>query len=124
MRGTNTGFFFGSCFQETNAQFDDPTANPGQMKNIITRTSTHFDFKGPVVQTDTACGSSFSVFCEAYNAMKVGICDQAIVCGSNTIFRPRVSLQFRDLKMIARDGQSKCLDEDVCILITLIETLT
>lgn len=86
------------------------------MKSLITRTSSHFGFKGPVVQTDTACGSSFSVFCEAFNAMKVGICDQAIVCGSNTIFRPRVSLQFRDLKMIARDGQSKCLDEDVSVI--------
>ena len=82
------------------------------MKNIVTRVSRYFQFKGPIMQADSACGSSFSSFAEAFHAIKAGVCDRIILAGSNTIFRPRVSLQFKDLKMIAKDGQCKCLDAD------------
>ena len=110
MKGSNTGFFFGSCFQETHCEFDDPTRTPAKIRTLVTRVSRHFELKGPIVQTDTACGSSFSALAEAYVALKSGVCDQIIIAGSNTLFRPRVSLQFRDLKMITRDGKCKCLD--------------
>ena len=113
LKGTKTGFYFGSCFQETNCQFDDPTIVPTKIRTLVTRISRHFEFKGPIVQTDTACGSSFSALVEAFVAMKFGVCDQIIVCGSNTLFRPRVSLQFKDLKMITKDGKCKCLDSSV-----------
>ena len=110
LKGSNTGFFFGSCFQETHCEFDDPTKTPAQIRTLVTRVSRHFQFKGPIVQTDSACGSSASALAEAFIAMKSGICDQIICAGSNTLFRPRVSLQFRDLKMITKDGKCKCLD--------------
>lgn len=113
LKGTNTGFYFGSCFQETNCQLNDPTKCPAKIPALVTRVSRHFQFRGPIVQTDTACGSSFTGLAEAYAAIAHGICDQAVAAGSNTIFRPRVSLQFRDLKMIAKEGKCKCLDQEV-----------
>lgn len=113
LKGSNTGFFYGSCFQETHCQFDDPTMTPEKIRTLVTRVSRHFQFKGPIVQTDTACGSSFSALAEAFTAMRAGVCDQIICAGSNTLFRPRVSLQFRDLKMITKDGKCKCLDSGV-----------
>jgi acyl transferase domain-containing protein len=113
LKGTNTGFYFGSCFQETNCILNEPTKTPGRPQALVTRVSRHFQFRGPIVQTDTACGSSFTALAEAYSAIAHGLCDQAICAGSNTIFRPRVSLQFRDLKMITRDGKCKCLDQEV-----------
>ena len=113
LRGTNTGFYFGSCFQETNCQLNDPTKTPAKAPALVTRVSRFFQFRGPIVQTDTACGSSFTALAEAFSALSNGLCDQAICAGSNTIFRPRVSLQFRDLKMIAKEGRCKCLDQEV-----------
>lgn len=116
LKGTNTGFYFGSCFQEVNCLYNDPTRVPGKAAAQVTRISKYFQFKGPIVQTDTACGSSFTALVEAFNELSKGVCDRAIVCGSNTLFRPRVSLQFRDLKMIVKDGKCKCLDAGVCVI--------
>jgi len=110
LRGSNTGFYYGSCFQETHTDFDDPMKAPPKIRTLVARVSRHFQFKGPIIQTDTACGSSFTALNEAFLAIKAGLCDQAIVAGTNTIFRPRVSLQFRDLTMITKDGKCKCLD--------------
>lgn len=111
LRGSCTGFYFGTCFQETHTAFDDPMVAPSQIRTLATRVSRHFQFRGPIVQTDTACGSSFTALNEAFLAIKAGLCDQAVVAGSNTLFRPRVSLQFHDLTMITKDGKCKCLDD-------------
>ncbi|KAI1293571.1 Fatty acid synthase [Halotydeus destructor] len=111
LKGSNTGVYMGQCFVETHEDFDDPNKAPEMMRQSVTRISNHFEFKGPVLLVDTACGSSLSAFNEAFLALRFGTCDQAIVCGSNTLFRPRVSLQFKDLKMTSKDGVCKCLDE-------------
>lgn len=107
----------GTCFQENNCQFDDPSYVPEKIRALVTRVSRHFQLKGPIVQADTACGSSFSALVEAFVAMKFGLCDRIIVCGANTIFRPRISLQFKDLKMVNKDGRCKCLDSSVGIFV-------
>ncbi|KAI1303585.1 Fatty acid synthase [Halotydeus destructor] len=110
LRGSSTGFFLGSCFQETHNDFDDAARVPNQFRTMVTRVSRHFGFRGPIVQTDTACGSSFTALNDAFHSVKAGVCQYAVVAGTNTLFRPRVSIQFKDLKMIAKDGKSKCLD--------------
>lgn len=65
LKSSLTGFFFGSCFQETNNDFDDPQAIPNYNKSMATRVSQFFQFKGPLLHADTACGSSLSAFNEA-----------------------------------------------------------
>ncbi|KAI1292281.1 Fatty acid synthase [Halotydeus destructor] len=110
LKGTKTGVYLGQCFVETHEDFDDPQRAPEMMRQSVTRIANHFEFKGPILLVDTACGSSLSAFNEAFLAIRYGICDQAVVCGSNTLFRPRVSMQFKDLKMVNKDGCCKCLD--------------
>ena len=126
LRGSCTGFYFGTCFQETHTAFDDPMVAPSQIRTLATRVSRHFQFRGPIVQTDTACGSSFTALNEAFLAIKAGLCDQAVVAGSNTLFRPRVSLQFHDLTMITKDGKWTIRGQPIAIVyqVTLISRVS
>src|SRR5207237_368970 len=48
---------------------------------------------------------------EAFQAIKKGLCDQALVTGANSVFQPVFSYEMLDLKMISKDGKSKCMDE-------------
>ena len=82
----------------------------GKIKSLATRVPLWLKLRGPVLDVDTACGSGLSAFAEAFHSVANGICDQAIATASNTLFRPRISIQFRDLKMITKDGKCKCLD--------------
>lgn len=111
LKGTNTGYFHGACYVETNQVFEAAESVPeGKFKALITRIPRYLGLKGPVLDVDTACGSGLSAFSEAFHSVKNGICDQAIATASNTVLRPRISSQFRDLKMITKDGKCKCLD--------------
>lgn len=50
-------------------------------------------------------------FEHGYKAIREGICDAAIVAGSNLCLHPYVSLQFSRLGVLAKDGKCKCFDE-------------
>jgi fatty acid synthase len=84
---------------------------PNVPKSCVQRVASFFDFRGPFIHSDTACNSSLNALNEAVVAMRAGLCDRAVIAGSNTCFRPLVSLRFKDLKMINKDGTCKCLDE-------------
>ncbi|KAI1303654.1 Fatty acid synthase [Halotydeus destructor] len=111
LRGSNTSFFWGNCFLETHMDFDDPLRTPALERSNITKVSQFFDWRGPVMQADTACNSSLNAITMALHALQTGMSDRVMVAGSNTCFRPLVSLRFRDLKMINTDGICKCLDD-------------
>ncbi|XP_074599358.1 fatty acid synthase-like [Brevipalpus obovatus] len=112
LNGSNTGFYYGSSFQETDMAFgEDPHNVPQYQQNHMTTISQIFGLKGPIGHFDTACGSSFSALNEAYTALKSGLCDRAIVAGFNICLVPVVTLQFRDLQMVSSTGKSKSLDE-------------
>ena len=123
LKGTKTGFFWGSCFLETHGDFDDPIKIPNTLRSMISRVSNFFDFKGPIHHSDTACNSSLNALNDAIINIQSGQCDRAIVAGSNTCFRPLVSLRFRDMKMITKDGTCKCLDESVSLSCFVIANL-
>lgn len=111
LRGSNTGYFHGACYVEVNKKYESAETVPQMYpKSLVTRIPLFLGLRGPVVDVDTACGSGLSAFSEAYYSIKNGICDAAIATASNTVFRPRISAQFRDLKMITKDGKCKCLD--------------
>jgi fatty acid synthase len=111
LRGSNTGYFHGACYTETNRVFETAESVPeNKFKALVTRIPRFLGLRGPVLDVDTACGSGLSAFSEAYHSVKNGICDQAIATASNTVIRPRISFQFKDLKMITKDGKCKCLD--------------
>jgi len=88
LAGTNTGVFQGSCFVEFHKDFKDAAATSKYIPNQVTTLSRYLNLKGPMMHVDTACGSSFCALNEAFRALKNGMCEQAIVTGSNTVFRP------------------------------------
>ena len=111
LKGTNTGYFHGACYVETNRDFESAETMPSnKVKASFTRVPQWLQLRGPILDVDTACCSGLSAFSEAFHSIKNGICDQAIATASNTLFRPRISMQFRDLKMVTQDGKCKCLD--------------
>ncbi|XP_074599363.1 fatty acid synthase-like [Brevipalpus obovatus] len=112
LSGTNTGFFYGNCFVETDMAFhEDPSNLPLYSQNYTTTISQAFGLKGPIGSFDTACGSSFAALNEAFVALKSGVCDRALVAGYNISLVPLITLQFRDLLMVSPSGNSKSLDE-------------
>ncbi|XP_074598058.1 fatty acid synthase-like [Brevipalpus obovatus] len=112
LNGTNTGFFSGCCFEETDMAFNEnPLNSPLYSQNYTSTISQAFGLKGPIGSFDTACGSSFAALNEAFVALKSGVCDRALVVGYNICLVPLVTLQFRDLLMVSSSGKSKSLDE-------------
>jgi fatty acid synthase, animal type len=49
---------------------------------------------GPSMMVDTACSSALYALDCAFNAMRNGECDAALVGGSNLLLNPNVSLHF------------------------------
>lgn len=126
--GPRTGFYWGFCFVEPHLGFDDPLSCPSLPRNLFSRVPLFFGMKGPVIRTDTACNSSFCAFNEAFFAITSGVIDRAIVVGSNDCYRPYISLCFKDLTMINKDGRCKGLDASAdgycrseAIVVTLLE---
>ncbi|XP_045465555.1 fatty acid synthase-like [Harmonia axyridis] len=117
LEGTRTGVFIGVCFAESEREvffeFQEPQtfAMTGCMRSMLTnRLSYYLKLKGPSLVTDTACSSSLYALEHAYNAMRNGSCDMAIVGGSNLCLHPFVSLQFARLGVLSSDGCCKSFD--------------
>lgn len=110
LRGSKTGVFQGSCFPEYHKDYRDAISKIHQLPNQVTLISRFFELKGPYAHFDTACASGASALNEAFHALKKGICDQAIVTGANSLFQPIYFYEMLDLKMISKDGKSKCMD--------------
>ncbi|KAI1303648.1 Fatty acid synthase [Halotydeus destructor] len=128
LKGSNTGYFHGACFVEKNSCFDNPQEVPAHHSRLVNLVPRFFGLRGPILDVDTACGSGLSAFAEAYHAVKNGQCNMAIASSSNTCFRSRFSVQFRDLKMITKDGKCKGLDRSAdgyvrseAIVVTIIQ---
>lgn len=78
------------------------------------RISFLFDFHGPSLIFDTACSSSFAALVYAFQDLRAGVIDQAIVGGANLIFEPYETLEFHRYNMMAPDGRCKvfCSNRD------------
>jgi acyl transferase domain-containing protein len=67
---------------------------------------------GPSYTLDTACSSSMFAIEQAYRAMNDGLCDSAIVGGSNLCLLPYVSLRFFRLGVLGFQGACRAFDRD------------
>ncbi|XP_077295535.1 fatty acid synthase-like [Arctopsyche grandis] len=67
---------------------------------------------GPSYSVDSACSSSLYAVEHAYQAIRDGHCDSAIVGGSNLCLHPLVSLQFSRLGVLSPEGRCKSFDND------------
>ena len=71
-----------------------------------------YPVSGPSYTVDTACSSSVFAIEHAYRAMRNGLCDSAIVGGSNLCLHPYISLTFFRLGVLSRQGICRAFDRD------------
>lgn len=118
LRGSRTGVYIGVSNSEienywnANADRVNGYGLTGCHRTMFAnRISYTFDFKGPSYAIDTACSSSMFALSQAFNDMKNGLCDSAIVGGVSLLLTPYMSLQFYRLGMLSDDGKCKAFDE-------------
>jgi acyl transferase domain-containing protein len=74
--------------------FFQTTKNSCSRAMLANRISFTLGLTGPSFLLDTACSSSMYALDCAFNAIRSGECDGAIVGGSNLLLHPYVTLQF------------------------------
>ncbi|KAL7024413.1 hypothetical protein ACKWTF_013028 [Chironomus riparius] len=119
LRGSKTGVFVGCCVAECDEYLlfsGGPKDGSGMLGSsrcmLANRISFSMDLKGPSFELDSACSSSGYAFDVAFNAIRIGECDAAIVGGTNIIIHESSSLQFARLGVLASDGVCRSFDED------------
>ncbi|RXM33832.1 Fatty acid synthase [Acipenser ruthenus] len=117
MRGSNTGVYIGVSGSEAAEAFSrDPEELLGysmtgcQRAMFANRLSYFFDFNGPSTAIDTACSSSLLALENAFQAIRHGQCDSALVGGVNLLLKPNTSVQFMKLGMLSPGGSCKSFD--------------
>lgn len=65
---------------------------------------------GPSTSIDTACSSSLLALENAFQAIRHGQCDAALVGGVNLLLKPNTSVQFMKLGMLSPEGTCKSFD--------------
>ncbi|XP_061081570.1 fatty acid synthase isoform X1 [Conger conger] len=117
MRGSKTGVYIGVSGSEAGEAFSrDPEELLGysmtgcQRAMFANRLSYFFDFNGPSTAIDTACSSSLLALENAFNAIRHGQCDSALVGGVNLLLKPNTSVQFMKLGMLSPNGTCKSFD--------------
>jgi acyl transferase domain-containing protein len=71
-----------------------------------------YPVSGPSYTVDSACSSSLTAVEHAYRAMRDGLCESAIVGGSNLCLHPYMSLQFFRLGALSHQGVCRSFDRD------------
>ncbi|XP_051154827.1 fatty acid synthase [Leptopilina boulardi] len=119
LRGTKTGVFIGACFSESEKtwfyeklQVNGFGITGCSRAMLANRISYWLGINGPSYTVDSACSSSLFAMEHAYRAIRDGLCDAAIVGGSNLCLHPYVSLQFSRLGVLSPDGRCKSFDVD------------
>ncbi|XP_015113130.1 fatty acid synthase [Diachasma alloeum] len=119
LRGSNTGVFIGACFSESEmtwvyekleAEINGAGLIGCSRALLSNRISYWLGVHGPSYTIDSACSSSLFAMEHAYRAIRTGLCDAAIVGGTNLVLHPNVSLQFARLGVLSHDGRSKSFD--------------
>lgn len=117
LRDTNCGVFIGACFSDSrfHQQFltDAYTLTGCGVGMFANHVSHWLGCTGPSLTIDTACSSSMYAMENAYRAMRDGLCDSAIVGGTNICLSPLVTLQFYQLGVLSTEGKCRVFDEDV-----------
>ncbi|GAB0100745.1 Fatty acid synthase [Sergentomyia squamirostris] len=119
LRGSRTGVYVGASASETEHYLSsDPDLVSGYGLTgfaraiFANRVSFAFDFKGPSYAVDTASSSSMFAVDQAFQDIRRGRCDAAIVAGCNINLRPTFALHFKRIGVLSPDGACRSFDED------------
>lgn len=116
--GQNVGVYVGCSALDYGGQtILDPSVSTGHFMTgntlsiVANRLSYIFDLKGPSFTVDTACSSSLVAVNEAFEALRTGKIDTAIVAGVNILASPFSFIGFAQATMLSPDGLCRAFDE-------------
>ncbi|MEV6325384.1 SDR family NAD(P)-dependent oxidoreductase [Nocardia sp. NPDC051787] len=121
LAGSRTGVFVGLCFSEypgTPTQAPNPAAIGaysviGSAPSVAAgRLAYALGLQGPAVTLDTACSSSLVALQSAWDGLRAGRCDLALVGGVNLQLAPETTIGFCRLASLSPDGRSRAFDAD------------
>ncbi|XP_047993204.1 fatty acid synthase-like [Leguminivora glycinivorella] len=118
LRGSRTGVYVGliqsESFQGWSQDMEkiNGYALTGCSNSMFpNRISFAFDLKGPSLSMDIACAGSMHALVQAWNDIRAGRCDAAIVAGTNICLSPSTTLSFHRLSMLSQDGRCAAFDD-------------
>ncbi|XP_077256657.1 fatty acid synthase-like isoform X4 [Temnothorax americanus] len=116
LQGTRTGVFTGICAdtQSYSIYFKPYISGMSYWCNrsfVANRISYWLGTTGPSFNLDNACSSSHFVMTEAYNMIRSGNCDAAIVATANLCLHPYINFGFYRLGVLSSDGYCRPFDE-------------
>ncbi|KAG7203844.1 hypothetical protein KM043_017900 [Ampulex compressa] len=119
LRGTETAVIVGCCFVDGEKTLMYEKMQPrglgltgGCRSMISNRIAYWLGVHGPVYNVDTACSSSLVALEQAYNLIRSGRCEAAIVAAGNLCLHQKLSLQFTRLGVLSADGRCKTCDAE------------
>ncbi|WP_174185440.1 type I polyketide synthase [Nocardia barduliensis] len=121
LAGSRTGVYVGLCFSEypgTPTRAADPTTIGaysviGSAPSVAAgRLAYVLGLQGPALTLDTACSSSLVALQSAWDGLRAGRCDLALVGGVNLQLAPETTIGFCRLASLSPDGRSRAFDAD------------
>ncbi|XP_050064418.1 fatty acid synthase-like [Aphis gossypii] len=117
IRGTKTGVYVGMMTTESSDYFERTPEKMsgyetiGAIRSMLAnRISFQYNFNGPSAAIDTACSSALFCLHDAITAIQTGLCDAAIVAGTNLLLKPAISVMYHRYNMLSPTGTSRPFD--------------